>query len=222
MTSNSTVTLVDFMGSDHSVVDAARVSFSKEASAYTSEQNQKLISFLAREGHWSPFAHTSLSFRIEAPIFVARQLGKHQVGLSWNEVSRRYVTIQPKAWSPKFLRKVAANVKQGSSDEAVDNERSLVDFNYAVGVALRTYESLLRDGVCPEQARAVLPQGMFTEWMWTGSLYAFHRVYTQRSSPHAQRETKEVVKHIGQACAIYFPHSWLALTTQGEVCSPAN
>ena len=212
MTSDSTVTLLEVMGTDDTIVDAARVSFYKQAAQYTPEQNKKLINFLAREGHWSPFAHTCMSFRVEAPIFVARQLGKHQVGLSWNEVSRRYVTVEPNAWSPKFLRKAAENVKQGSAEEAVDNERSIVDFNYAVGVAMRTYASLLRDGVCPEQARAVLPQGMFTEWVWTGSLYAFHRVFTQRTSPHAQRETKEIVMQIGKLCDACFPHSWEALT----------
>lgn len=205
------VFLIDWMGTDDSVVNAARVSFNKTADKYTQEQNERLIDFLAKHGHWSPFAHTCLSFRVSAPIFVARQLAKHQVGLAWNEVSRRYVTVEPEAWRPTFLRKAAENVKQGSSDIAVSNERCITDFNYAVGIALRTYDQLLRDGVCPEQARAVLPQGTMTEWIWTGSLYAFHRVVKQRMKPDAQRETQEIAKAIDLACFDKFPRSWAAL-----------
>jgi thymidylate synthase (FAD) len=196
------VSLIDWMGTDDSVVNAARVSFNKTADKYTQEQNERLIDFLAKHGHWSPFAHTCLSFRIKAPIFVARQLAKHQVGLAWNEVSRRYVTVEPEAWKPKGLRKAAENVKQGSSEELVENERLAVDMMYAMDIATRTYNTLLREGVCPEQARAVLPQGMMTEWIWTGSLYAFFRVVQQRTAPTAQRETYEVAK---------FPCSWAAL-----------
>ena len=206
------VFLLDWMGTDDSVVNAARVSFDKAASNYSPEANKKLINYLAKHKHWSPFAHTCLSFRIKAPIFVARQLAKHQVGLAWNEVSRRYVSVEPEAWRPDSLRQAAENVKQGSSDSCVENERSIIDFNYAVGVALRTYQQLLRDGVCPEQARAVLPQGMMTEWIWTGSLYAFHRVVTQRLAPEAQKETQEVAHKIDMNCFNKFPVSWQALT----------
>ena len=212
----SEVTLIDKMGNDDSVVNAARVSFSKEASLYPVESNAKLINYLAKHNHWSPFAHTCLSFRIKAPIFVARQLAKHQIGLAWNEVSRRYVSTKPEAWKPVALRKAAANVKQGSSAELVDNDRSIVDFNYAVGVAMRTYEQLLRDGVCPEQARAVLPQGMMTEWIWTGSLYAFFRVVSQRTKPEAQEETMSVALQISSDCFRAFPVSWQALTRTNE------
>ena len=212
----SEVTLFDKMGDDDSVVNAARVSFNKNADNYTIDQNDRLIEFLAKHGHWSPFAHTCLSFRIKAPIFVARQLAKHQIGLAWNEVSRRYVTVEPEAWKPQGLRKAAANVKQGSSMDLVDNDRSIVDFNYSVGIAMRTYEQLLRDGVCPEQARAVLPQGMMTEWIWTGSLYAFFRVVSQRTKPEAQEETKQVAIGIDSCCADAFPVSWAALVRNNE------
>lgn len=205
------VSLIDWMGTDDSVVNAARVSFNKTADKYTQEQNERLIDFLAKHGHWSPFAHTCLSFRIKAPIFVARQLAKHQVGLAWNEVSSRYVTVEPEAWKPKGLRKAAENVKQGSSEELVENERLAVDMMYAMDIATRTYNTLLREGVCPEQARAVLPQGMMTEWIWTGSLYAFFRVVQQRTAPTAQRETYEVAKRIDLACFDKFPCSWAAL-----------
>lgn len=210
------VTLIDKMGNDDSVVNAARVSFSKDAFLYPAESNAKLINYLAKHNHWSPFAHTCLSFRIKAPIFVARQLAKHQIGLAWNEVSRRYVTVEPEAWKPQGLRKAAANVKQGSSMDLVDNDRSIVDFNYSVGIAMRTYEQLLRDGVCPEQARAVLPQGMMTEWIWTGSLYAFFRVVSQRTKPEAQQETMSVALQIGSDCLRAFPISWAALVRNNE------
>ena len=205
------VSLIDWMGTDDSVVNAARVSFNKTADKYTQEQNERLIDFLAKHGHWSPFAHTCLSFRIKAPIFVARQLAKHQVGLAWNEVSRRYVTVEPEAWKPNGLRKAAENVKQGSSDELVQNERLAVDMMYAMDIATRTYNTLLREGVCPEQARAVLPQGMMTEWIWTGSLYAFFRIVQQRTAPTAQKETYEVARHIDVACFHRFPICWTAL-----------
>jgi thymidylate synthase (FAD) len=205
------VSLIDWMGTDDSVVNAARVSFNKTADKYTQEQNERLIDFLAKHGHWSPFAHTCLSFRIKAPIFVARQLAKHQVGLAWNEVSRRYVTVEPEAWKPNGLRKAAENVKQGSSDELVQNERLTVDMMYAMDIATRTYNTLLREGVCPEQARAVLPQGMMTEWIWTGSLYAFFRVVQQRTAPTAQKETYEVARYIDVACFHRFPICWAAL-----------
>ena len=209
--SATNVFLIDWMGTDDSIVNADRVSFSKTADKYNVEENRKLLDYLARNNHWSPFAHTCLSFRIKAPIFVARQLAKHQVGLAWNEVSRRYVKTDIESWKPEFLRKAAENVKQGSSDLAVENERCITDFNHAIGLAVRTYEQLLRDGVCPEQARAVLPQAAMTEWIWTGSLYAFFRVVSQRITSHAQRETKEVAKGIDIACFDRFPRAWTAL-----------
>lgn len=209
--SNSYVWLIDWMGNDDSVVNAARVSFHKTADNYAPEQNVRLIQYLAKHKHWSPFAHTCLSFRIRAPIFVARQLAKHQVGLVWNEISRRYVTLDTSVWKPSMLRKAAESVKQGSSSQAVENERCLIDLHYAMGVAVRTYEQLVASGVCPEQARAVLPQGTLTEWIWTGSLYAFFRVVQQRTAPEAQRETAEIAKEIAKECSSKFPESWKAL-----------
>ncbi len=205
------VELIEKMGNDHSVVNAARVSFANIASNYTDEKNARLIYYLARHGHWSPFSHVFLSFRIKAPIFVARQLAKHQVGLSWNEVSRRYVSVEPEVWIPDAFRKSADNVKQGSSEEFVENDRVAQDYRYAIGLAIRTYNALLSEGVCAEMARAVLPQGMMTEWVWSGSLYAFHRVVEQRTTEYAQRETKEIATSISYICQEYFPISWAAL-----------
>jgi len=207
----SDVELINHMGDDFSVLIAARVSFDKDPNQYTAEQNNRLINYLAKHGHWSPFAHTCLSFRIEAPIFVARQLAKHQIGLAWNEVSRRYVKYTPNVWLPDNFRKYAESVKQGSSDELVTNERCVSDYSYAVSLAIRTYNHLLTEGVCPEQARAVLPQGMMTMWIWTGSLYAFARVVSQRTTQYAQQETREVAEQISSAAEKLFPISWKAL-----------
>lgn len=201
------------MGSDDTVVDAARVSFAKVASNYSPGQNAKLIAYLAEHKHWSPFAHCTLQFHIKAPIFVARQLAKHQVGFAWNEVSRRYVDYEPTFWSPQgHWRAAAENKKQGSSSEYVANSAAAQNYyNASVQATLLGYKALLTQGVCPEQARAILPQSMMTEWYWTGSLYGFNRVCKLRLDPHAQDECRQVALAISDCCATAFPVSWLAL-----------
>lgn len=220
------VELIDYMGSDISVVNAARVSFAKQSDfeyEYTGgpilsilkESDQKLIRYLATHNHWSPFAHAFLSFRIKAPIFVARQLVKHQVGLSWNEVSRRYVDDEPEYFLPASFRARAENVKQGSSEDTV--ERVDVDVTPRDVVqsitysAHNTYLQLLAAGVAPEQARMVLPQNTMTEWVWSGSLMAFARVVKQRKDTHAQKETQEVAHKIQELVPESFNYSWKAL-----------
>jgi len=207
--SKQEVTLVDFMGSDNAVADAARVSFHKGAENYTPEQNQKLISYLAKHGHWSPFSHCFLTFRVKAPVFVARQLAKHVVGLSWNEVSRRYVDEEPEFFFPEVWRGKPVNAKQGSAG-VVENE----DYEWLqmpVEVALEGYKQMLKNGVAPEQARMVLPLNTMTEWLWSGSLMAFARVCNQRLDPHAQLECQEVAKMIYDLVPKEFQHSWAAL-----------
>ena len=212
---------VDVMGSDLSVVNAARVSFDKESAWVHCEgsdgrdkgmsgADKKLISYLAKHNHWTPFAHTALSFRIKAPLFVARQLGKHQVGLVWNEVSRRYVDSEPEFYVPDVWRKRAENVKQGSSEEAVDLGK-LEDPTLGMAYQIRTYEALLSKGVCPEQARMVLPQSMLTEWIWTGSVAAFARVCRLRLDGHTQAETRVIATDLAKHCETLFPVSWKAL-----------
>jgi thymidylate synthase (FAD) len=209
------------MGDDLRVVNAARVSFAKE-SRYEEDhfgsglpaKDIKLIEYLAKHGHWSPFSHCFLTFRIKAPIFVARQLQKHQVGLAWNEVSRRYVDSEPEFYVPEGWRKRAENVKQGSSDELiswVDNHHMETQQTWVQQEALKAYRLMLDKGVCPEQARMVLPQSMMTEWYWSGSLYAFARVVKQRTDSHAQKETQEVAKGIAFDAAKCFPYAWSAL-----------
>lgn len=215
------VELIDSMGSDLSVVNAARVSFAKESDweyAYDnhdghgpgtlSEKDQKLIRYLATHGHWTPFAHAFLSFRIKAPIFVARQLVKHQVGLAWNEVSRRYVDDEPEFFFPEVWRGKPVNAKQGS-DGIVDLTGIWVE--YPVTQCLDMYIWLLEKGVAPEQARMVLPQNTMTEFIWSGSLAAFARVVRLRTDPHAQLETQEIAKQINGLVPTEFNYSWKAL-----------
>lgn len=220
------VDLINHMGSDLEVVNAARVSFDKQSRwVYCEETNgldkglsgddKKLISYLAKHKHWSPFSHCFAKFRIKAPIFVARQLQKHVVGLAWNEVSRRYVDSEPEFYVPKVWRKRAENVKQGSSDEAVTLPHPM-DCNYYLPKeiyeeSLTTYNELLKAGVAPEQARMVLPQATMTEWIWSGSLYAFARVCKQRLDSHAQAETREIAEHISAHMQTIYPVSWKAL-----------
>lgn len=212
--SKQEVTLIDSMGSDLSVVNAARVSFHKTHEIFEEGKDAKLIDYLAKHNHWTPFAHCFLSFRIKAPIFVARQLVKHQVGLAWNEVSRRYVDDEPEFYFPDVWRKRAENVKQGSSDESAfpkEDERMTKGLYKDYEVMLEWYESLLEAGVAPEQARMVLPQNMMTEWIWSGSLAAFARVCKLRLDPHAQKETQEVAQQINDLVPKHFEHSWKAL-----------
>ena len=172
------------MGTDLSVVNAARVSFAKESDEL-SDKDEKLIKYLAKHNHWSPFGHASLQFRIKAPIFVARQLVKHQVGLVWNEVSRRYVDYEPEFYIPDVWRKKPeGSIKQGSSEETVE-----YDIAGTIEYTKQTYKNLLREGIAPEMARMVLPQNMYTEWYWSGTLYAFARVCELRCKDDSQRET---------------------------------
>ena len=202
------VTYIDHMGSDLSIVNAARVSFNKESAFdennVLKQSDEKLINYLAKHNHWTPFAHAFVSLRIKAPIFVARQLVKHQVGLAWNEVSRRYVDEPPEFWFPKTWRGKPENAKQGSSDKEITS-LGLIGYNnhdpngaaYNVAQhALDIYQLMIEAGVAPEQARMVLPLNTMTEWIWSGSLAAFARVCKLRLDPHAQAETHEVAEMI--------------------------
>ena len=214
------VTLINSMGTDQTVVDAARVSFAKKAENYTEDQNEKLIGYLARHNHWTPFGHAQATFHIEAPVFVARQLVKHQVGLVWNEVSRRYVDDTPRFFSPPSWRPRAPDKKQGSDkdDQIMNMRQAWKIYESAIHNVSRTYGILLEMGVAPEQARMVLPQSMMTEWYWTGSMVAFARIVEQRTHSTAQRETQEVALLIKQAIDNIpeLKYSWAALTDKKE------
>ena len=200
------VTLVDFMGSDLSVVNAARVSFGKRKGT-VDDKDEKLIKYLAKHNHWSPFGHAQLQFHIKAPVFVARQLVKHQVGLVWNEVSRRYVDYEPEFYIPEVWRKRASDKKQGSSEETTEyNLGSTLEF------IKQTYENMLKADIAPEMARMILPQNMMTEWYWSGTLYAFARVCNLRCQPDAQQETKIIADRISELSQKQYPLSWKYLT----------
>ena len=203
------VKLVDHMGSDLSVVNAARVSFAKEHKEFDEKGDTKLINYLAKHNHWSPFGHASMQFHIKAPVFVARQLVKHQVGLVWNEVSRRYVDNEPEFYTPNEWRGAAENKKQGSSNETI--EYSVLP---AYTFAKQCYQNMLNKGIAPEMARMVLPQSMYTEWYWSGTLYAFARVCNLRCKPDAQKETQNVGWGIDKHARELFPASWDALRNE--------
>ena len=222
------VQYVDHMGDDLTIVNAARVSFNKESAwdgeqhwtgsikdKALSEKDQKLIVYLAKHKHWTPFAHPQITLRIKAPVFIRTQLFKHKVGMTENEVSRRYVSDPPVVYFPHWRGKPTNGAKQGSEDfMPIDETYNTVGRYYDMSIrdALHTYEQLVKMGVAPEQARAVLPQGTYTEWWWTGSLSAFARVYTQRVDPHAQWECQEYAKAIAAIISPLFPYSWAALT----------
>lgn len=218
-------TLKGHMGSDLSVVNAARVSFGKEALpvgwewydyedgsasgeyiAVLSPRDRKLISYLASHKHLSPFGHCFASFHVKAPIFVARQLVKHSF-LRWNEVSRRYVDDEPEFYNPDVWRGRSADKKQGSEGVVESNANMLYYNDKALGL----YKQLLDEGVAPEQARMVLPQSTMTEWWWSGSLDAFARMCNLRCATDTQYETRIVADQISKVMGDLFPASWSAL-----------
>ena len=196
--------MIDKMGTDLSVVNAARVSYSKIKNRFE-DKDEKLIAFLAKHNHWSPFAHAFLQFRIKAPVFVARQLVKHQVGLVWNEVSRRYVDDEPEFYVPTSWRGRPKNSKQGSDGEVQTDEEY---YNRYLNGCQLYYSLLLNQGVAPEQARMVLPQSTMTEWIWSGSVYAFARVCNLRCKPDTQKETQDVANEIDKLADEAFPYCW--------------
>jgi thymidylate synthase (FAD) len=252
--SKISVELIDHIGTDLSVVNAARVSFDKtsdwvqrpyapgddnltlldeeipsqlqeydhyprsfddqgrELSGFMlSRKDEKLIEYLAKHNHKSPFNHCFASFRVKAPIFCARQLVKHEY-MPWNEISRRYVDSEPEFYTHDTWRKKADNVKQGSSDEAVDSSASIPYFAERLeAAALETYQRMLDAGVCAEQARAILPLSTMTEWIWSGSLFAIAKMCKLRLDPHTQYETRLVAQPIAEMMAELYPVSWRAL-----------
>ena len=220
-------TYIDHMGNDLTVANAARVSFGKTSEMEDDPwgppklkaKDDKLIRYLAKHKHISPFGHCFASFHVKAPIFVARQLVKHKF-LRWNEISRRYVDDKPEFYVPEVWRGKADNVKQGSSDEevkytdygeAISDEMGAFNTNCAA-----FYNELLLAEVAPEQARMVLPQSTMTEWYWSGSLDAFADMCNLRCKSDTQAETREVAKQIDHKMIELFPVSWDALTEDDD------
>ena len=224
------VDLIDYMGSDLSVVNAARVSMAKESEWGTVERytyadqdfpeveevlldkDVKLINYLAKHKHWTPFSHPQVSFRIKAPIFVARQWFKHMIGITRNETSRRYVDEEPEFYFPDVWRgRPHGSIKQGSSGKHETSDDWDMVAKDHLGTSLLVYNNMIADGVAPEQARMILPQNMMTEWIETASLAAVCRSVKLRIDPHAQQETREVAEQIAELVAPLFPVSWSAL-----------
>lgn len=207
------VELIDNLGDDNRVVDAARVSFDKIASNYSDNQNDRLIRYLAEHNHWTPFSHCMITLRETVPIFVARQRFKHTVGFTYNEVSRRYVDSEPEFYTPDKWRKKADNKKQGSSDEPVDDEATVSEiYRAAMYGAYTDYKMMLDFGVAPELARSVLPQSTYTSYYTTGSLAAFARAYKLRSSEDSQKEIQILAQQWNDVISPLYPISWEALT----------
>lgn len=205
------VELIDSMGDDLTVANTARVSFNKWKEEFD-YGDAKLIDFLARHEHTSPFRHTAIQLRCKAPISLVRQLGKHQAGLSWNEVSRRYVDDGFEFYSPK-MRAKAPSKKQGSeSFEVSDSARCHSILFDNTRYCLGSYNMLLAYGVAPEQARNTLPQNMMVDWIWTGNLLALHHLYRLRVGEGAQEEAREFALKVGSIVEEIFPVSWKALT----------
>ena len=214
------VTYIDHMGDDLSVVNAARVSFGKKSKLecidmvkgkyVLNNKDTKLIKYLAEHQHKSPFNHAFATFHVKAPVFVARQLVKHEY-MPWNEISRRYVDSEPEFYVPDVWRGRAEDKKQGSSGvvELSDSVKDGPEFIHYEAKCL--YQEMLDEGVCPEQARMILPQSMMTEWYWSGSLYAFAKMCSLRLKEDSQQETREVAMQIDEVMVKAFPASWKAL-----------
>ncbi len=205
------VELLETFGSDLTVVNAARVSLGKQVTEVT-DKDRRLISYLSEHDHVSPFFHPQARFRLKMPIWMAREWFRHTIGFARNEVSRRYVDDLPSFYIPAELRSRAPNKKQGSKDDVHEQSETLRSFmlEECTG-AVATYTLLLGQGVCPEQARMVLPQAMMTEFIETGSLAAYARLVKLRQSPDAQQEIREVAGLVGAALSAAFPVSWAAL-----------
>jgi thymidylate synthase (FAD) len=230
------VELMDHMGSDLTVCNAARVSFNKESEwgldfdaierlkscpynkddvRVLKEKDEKLIRYLAKHNHWTPFAHPQITLRVKAPVSIRTQFFKHKQGFVENEISRRYVSYEPEFYNPVWRSKPTDGAKQGSEDFVKDEVEANVysmAFDHVCVEALNNYNHLIEQGIAPEQARFILPQGMYTEWYWTGSLAAYARFYKQRKDDHAQWEIREYANAIGQIIEPYFPVSWKHLT----------
>jgi len=217
---------ISYMGSDLTVVNAARVSFDKESvwdfkvsedhthlKRVLKDEDKRLINYLARYNHWTPFGHSQVTIRETVPIFVARERFRHTVGFVYNEVSRRYVSDTPEIWRPEVWRsKPEGSIKQGSGGDFDDQSWADDVYLEATTKAKRAYDSLIHGGIAPEQARAVLPQSMYTSYYVTGSLSAWARFYNLRAAPEAQVEIQELADKVDEIIRPLFPVSWEALT----------
>ena len=205
------VELIDSMGSDINIVNAARVSFAKEVEEFNLDKDYKLMQYLAKHGHWSPFAHTCISVRCKVPLFIARQLVKHQVGGNWNEESRRYISSEPEFWFPTYLHYKPENAKQGSAGIHPDSYNLLDHIRASTADNLQLYKHLISANVAPEEARMVLPLNTMTNFIWTGSLLFFRRVIEQREDLHAQLAAQEFAGLLKEVVRPVYKYGYQAL-----------
>jgi len=204
--------LIDSMGNDLTAVNAARVSFAKKKDEFD-DKDERLIRYLAKHKHWTPFGHIILQFRITAPIFVARQWYRHTVGFARNEESRRYIRDEPQYFLPESIRSAPeGSIKQGSGGSHVRNELWKLRYDGKVRECIATYNTMIKDGVAPEQARMVLPQGVETSWVETASLYAYARLCNERMAEDAQKEIRDLAAQVDEQCRNIAPASWRYLT----------
>ena len=222
---NQSATYVDHMGNDLSVVRAAKVSFADDQTVQTFiddieaqglgvRSHAALIRYLAKHNHWTPFAHTAITLRVSAPVPIRTQCFKHKQGFVENEESRRYISSRPELFLPEDFRMAPddGKTKQGSAGIHPQSRYWKQAYQTICNNAIVAYETMIAQGVCPEQARFILPQGCLVNWYWTGSLAAFARFYRQRSDPHAQQEVRELAEKIGSLIEPLYPVSWKALT----------
>jgi len=210
--------ILDHMGFDMRVADAARVSFAKKAEGFTDEQNHKLIRYLSKEGHIAPFGHNYLLFHVKAPIFVSNQLVKHKF-MRMSQISRRYISTDPEFYVPDEWRASADSVKQGSGGKAQSQffpTQYLLQTNEE---ATQRYRKMLSQGICAEQARMHLPLNTFTEWWWSGSLDAFSDMANLRLKSDTQYETRLVAQQISDAVRPLFPVAWDALLNPDQMAA---
>lgn len=218
----SKVEILETMGSDLTVVNAARVSFAKESTEFN-EKDAKLVNYLAKHNHVTPFFHPQIRMRLKMPIYVAREWYRHQIGFARNEVSRRYVDDTPQCYCPcpDQMRARDSNKKQGSKETPAANAEQLaLNMNAAIIASMTAYQNFLDAGVAPEVARGILPQSMYTEFIETGSLAAYARLCKLRLDPHAQKEIQVYAEAVSKLLKKQFPVSWAALM-QEETTSEA-
>ena len=225
--------LLDYMGTDLDVVNAAKVSFSKESewdwqteyecgvpvsdTPILADKDKKLINYLATHDHWTPFAHTALKFRCSAPVPIRTQAFKHKIGMVENEESRRYISSTPEIYIPEFFRaKPEGSIKQGSAGVHYQSDMWKEEYEDVVQGCVNFYRNMLQDGICPEQARFVLPQGAIVNWIWTGNLVSFANFYNKRTDTNAQYEVRLLAESVGKQIAEIFPVSWKALVGGGK------
>lgn len=211
--------LISWMGDDLMVANVARVSFNKLSTEFTYRKDKPkgsdegLIEYLAKHNHWTPFAHPQIQLRMKAPVPIRTQCFKHKQGFVENEESRRYIESEPELFIPDSFRLApSGNKKQGSEGIHPESTAWLDMYVAHCDQAISVYNSMIQAKVAPEQARLVLPQGVYVNWIWTGSLAAFARFYKQRVDNHAQKEIRDLAEEVGNLIEPLFPISWKALT----------